>query len=471
MKTLVVEDDLIFCESLKRKLSGRRSFTLVHTLEDARKLLKKETFDLYLLDKYLKDHVDGTQLIPEIRRISPSSPILVLTSDDAGPSIQSALDLGATDYVNKSDQIYHELPGRILVAQHRILLEQRLSVVESSSSDDLESSLIGHSTPMRELRRRISELAQSDINVVIHGESGTGKELVAKALHQGQQSKSRPFVSLNCSSFNKDLVETELFGCVRGAYTGAHTDRPGRIEIAHGGVLFLDEIGELHLDVQPKLLRVLESGEYYRVGSNQIKISKPRIISATHRSLEKMVKEGLFREDLYYRIKIVTIETVPLRERLEDIPLLVHHFLLKIPGPPYTVSANALKALSEHTWSGNIRELKNTIEASLVFAKARGSKTVMTQDLLKSTHFRKHLVSHSSKVKPETPAAESPQAQMSYEDYVRKAKHDYLLHLAKENHFNVERIAEKLDIDRSSVYRRFNEAHLDIKRLQAESFK
>ncbi len=469
IKTLILEDELVFYDQIRLSLSEEDYvLTLVKSLSDARQAIQCDIYDLFLVDRYLENKEDTFEFIPELRKNSVSAPIIVFTHSSSTDSIQKALDFGATDYVVKTDSSYEELPGRIRVAKQRMKLEQNYLVDRVKTEKAIESSLVGTSPGMNELRKQISELASTSLNIVIEGESGTGKELVARALYQNAKNKTGPFITLNCSSFTKELIESELFGHVKGAFTGAAADKPGKIELAKNGDLFLDEIGELSLDIQPKLLRVLETGEFYRVGSNYLLNSKPRIISATHRSLEEMVKNGTFREDLYYRIKGEMIETLPLRNRLEDIPLIVRHFVNFLVGETFGISSECIKILQAHPWPGNIRELRNAIESAVAFAKGRDSKMITAQDLAKTTQFRKKTGLSKPAATPQSSEKPEDVTKVDYVEYMRQAQYRYLLETLKIYDFNADEAAEKLGISVPSVYRRCRDVGLTFKQIKRE---
>ncbi|MBN66751.1 MAG: nitrogen regulation protein NR(I) [Rickettsiales bacterium] len=307
---------------------------------------------------------NGLDVLPHITSTRPNLPIIVISAHNTLANAVRANELKAYDYIPKPfdlnlllDTVEKSLTQR---AESESILDGHLSA--SEITDTL--SLIGSSSAMQEVYRVLARLVHNDLTVVVHGESGTGKELVARALHSLGQRKDKPFVAINMGAIPRDLVESELFGHEKGAFTGAAVRKLGKFAEAHGGTLFLDEIGDMPLEAQTKLLRVLQQGEYMAVGSNRATKVDVRIICATHRDLKEQVANGEFREDLYYRLHVVPIQVPPLRERKEDIVSLTHHFLQKAAEkglPSKEINADALNALQHYGWPGNVRELENLI--------------------------------------------------------------------------------------------------------------
>lgn len=317
--------------------------------------------DIVVTDVVMPDG-NGLDLVPQIRKLRPEIPVIVMSAQNTLLTAVKANERGAFEYLPKPFDL-----SDLLDAVNRGLKQN----ANEESGDlplqdgDERLSLIGRSPAMQEVYRVIARLTGTDLAAMISGESGTGKELVAQALHGYSRRRHGPFIAVNMAAIPRELIESELFGHERGAFTGATQRYAGRFEQAHGGSLFMDEIGDMPMEAQTRLLRVLQEGEYTRVGGRNPIKADVRIISATHRDLGRLVSQGLFREDLFYRMNVVPIRLPPLRERLQDIPDLVRHFLAKSVEqglPQKTISAAALKRLQEHRWPGNIRELENLIQ-------------------------------------------------------------------------------------------------------------
>ncbi len=312
--------------------------------------------DLVITDVVLPDE-NGFDLIPRIKRIRPDLPVVVMSAQNTILTAIAAAEHGAFDYLPKP----FDLKELTAIVQRALAAPQKKR--DPAEADD-RLPIIGRSPAMQEIYRVIARLTQSDLTVTIIGESGTGKELVARALHDYGRRKRRSFVAVNMAAIPKELVESELFGHERGAFTGAINRGIGRFEQAEGGTLFLDEIGDMPLEAQTRLLRVLQQGEYTSVGGRTPIRTEVRIIAATNRDLRQLIQQGLFREDLYYRLNVVPLRLPPLRERVEDIPDLVRHFLRRAEEdglPAKRVDADALDLLKRHRWPGNVRELENLI--------------------------------------------------------------------------------------------------------------
>jgi len=317
--------------------------------------------DLVITDVIMPDE-NGLDLIPRIKKLRPELRIIVMSAQNTLLTAVKATERGAFEYLPKPFDI-KELVGVV----QRALSMPKSGNVEKGPADDEDYDrlpLIGRSPAMQEIYRTLARLMNTDLTVMINGESGTGKELVARALHEYGKRRNGPFVAINMAAIPRELIESELFGHEKGAFTGATTRSAGRFEQAEGGTLFLDEIGDMPPEAQTRLLRVLQEGEYTTVGGRTPIRANVRIVAATHRDLSVQIRQGLFREDLYYRLNVVPIRLPPLRERVEDIPELVNHFLNVAAQeglPPKTLDAKAIERLKQHRWPGNVRELENLI--------------------------------------------------------------------------------------------------------------
>jgi DNA-binding NtrC family response regulator len=369
---LILEDEAENLRSLTRALEkvGFKVHPFSDPVEGLRHLEEHGGIDLVVTDLRMPG-MDGMEVLRRIKRNDAALPVLLITAFGSVESAVEAMKVGADDYLAKPVDLY-ELRRRV-----QALVERRRLKVEV---DELKARLderygfehiIGSSPPMRELFEQIRMVAPTRATVLLHGESGTGKELIANAIHQNSDRKRARFLPINCAAIPATLMESELFGHEKGAFTGADRAHPGKFEQAHGGTLFLDEIGELNLDLQAKLLRVLEERVVTRVGGTQAIPVDVRIITATNRDLSRMAAEGRFREDLLYRLKVVELRIPPLRERREDIPLLSHAFAAQIAreyGKPVKgLSPGVIRALQEYAWPGNVRELKNVMERMVIF--------------------------------------------------------------------------------------------------------
>jgi two-component system response regulator PilR (NtrC family) len=370
IRILVVDDELSMREFLSILLEREGyNVTVAASAQEALRIMESALFDLVLSDVNMPG-LSGIELLASIKEKAPETAVLMLTAFSAADQAVEAMKLGAYDYVCKPFK-NEEIKQLIRNALEKQGLRRENSLLKEDASErDSFCGIIGKSRKMRELFDMIQKVAPSQSSVLILGESGTGKELVARSIHTCSPRKSKPFVAVNCGAIPENLIESELFGHKKGSFTGAVGDRPGLFEQAEGGTLLLDEIGELPLLMQTKLLRVLQEREFKRVGDAQTRKTDVRIICASNRNLEALVAAGSFREDLYYRINVVQLLLPPLRERIEDIPLLAEYFCRKFQTggrpSPATITPSALKVLMNNPFPGNIRELENCIERSLI---------------------------------------------------------------------------------------------------------
>ncbi len=322
--------------------------------------------DAILLDLRLPG-MDGLQAIGKFREATPRSKILLITAHGTTAAAIEAVKRGAYDFLHKPIE-----PEAARIALDRALEAGRLAkeVVRLKQSSEPPEALVGKSPAMQSLYKRIGGFAESDVSVLIRGESGTGKEFVAQTIHGHSARADRPFEPIHCAAVPETLLEAEMFGHEKGAYTGASTARPGRFELADGGTIFLDEVGDIPASIQVKLLRFLETHEVERLGGREKKILDVRILSATNQDLESRMSQGAFREDLYYRLNGATLEVPPLRDRGDDLPLLVEHFLRR-SGSAAAVSRAAMESLQRYPWPGNVRELKHAVEHAAVLSRGQ----------------------------------------------------------------------------------------------------
>ncbi len=378
---LVVEDDEVFSQLLTMHLEDLDHKPLVaHTLQQAREHLHNITPDAVLLDQQLPDGY-GMDLLREIKADKDAPPVIMVTGVSDNALVIEAMKAGAYDFVRKPmDEL--ELDTTLSNALHSHRLSRKVHAISQAADYEVDiDQIVGKSPGITRLLKTIGSVADSRASILITGESGTGKEIVARAIHHHSE-RSGLFLPVNCSAIVENLLESELFGHEKGSFTGADRRKPGKFELASDGTLFLDELGELPLNLQAKLLRVLQEGTYERVGGTQTLHTSARIVTATNRDLETMVKEGRFREDLYYRLNVVNICLPPLRERMEDLPLLTEHLLRKINQRLHTqvkaISEAAWKSMQTYQWPGNVRELENILTRATVLCRDE----TITPDLL-----------------------------------------------------------------------------------------
>lgn len=355
---------------------------------EAMAAISAQPFDILICDIRLPK-VDGLTIFRRMKRVAPNTDVVLITAYAAVPDAVAALKEGAADYITKPFTIDELIERLCRLEKQRSManaFERARQTMREASSPGLGSAatstsgssqaetrrnLVGRSPAMLRLLEQVETFATSDAPVLISGESGTGKELVAEILHEWSTRKDKPFVVLHCAAFPETLIEAELFGFEKGAFTGAVKAREGRFKAAHGGTLFLDEVAEIPLSVQAKLLRVLQTGFIEPLGTNQSLHVDVRIISATHRDLQRMIQQGQFREDLYYRLNVLDVEVPALRERRADIPMLVQHFFERFcGGKEITITPRALAALADYPFPGNVRELEHSVQRAIVLARS-----------------------------------------------------------------------------------------------------
>ncbi|UYO00348.1 MAG: nitrogen regulation protein NR(I) [Devosia sp.] len=337
--------------------------------------------DILITDVAMPDG-NAFEVMPKIKKLRPDLPMIVMSAQNTFMTAIRASEVGAYEYLPKPFDI-----TEVLSVVARALADAKKPTTADRKSEEAGETmpLVGRSTAMQDIYRALARLMQTDLTVMITGESGTGKELVARALHDFGKRRNGPFVAINMAAIPRDLIEAELFGHEKGAFTGANTRSSGRFEQAEGGTLFLDEIGDMPMDAQTRLLRVLQEGEYTMVGGRSAIKTNVRIVAATHRDLSQMIRQGLFREDLYYRLNVVPIRLPPLRERIDDIADLVQHFLrdaLREGEPMKSVSPEAIRLMQNYSWPGNIRELENLVRRlSALYADEQISVEIVQNEL------------------------------------------------------------------------------------------
>ena len=449
-RVLIVEDEA----GIRLALTGllRREGYEVLQCErgaDALARLDAEAFDFVLTDLALGEGPSGLDVLRFAKQRQPETPVVMITAHGNEKIAVEAMKLGADDYVPKpfdNDEI--RLVVRRALERTRLARENR-ELRARIERDFGMGNLVGRGAAMRHVFETIRKVAETDLTVLVRGESGTGKELVAQALHEASARRAGPFVAVNCAAINRELVESELFGHEKGAFTGADARRIGRFEAAHGGTIFLDEIGDMAPDTQAKVLRVLQERTFERVGGAKPIQVDVRVVAATHRDLEKDVAARRFREDLYYRLKVVEIPLPPLRERAEDLPALAERFLAEVAGrlgrPRKRLGPSALAALARHGWPGNVRELRNVLEQAAVLA---ASDEIEAGD--------RRLAGPA--------AATGANGELPFADAKRQAvegfERDFLLRALRANGGNVSRTAEAIGMVRQSLQLKIRELGL-----------
>ena len=370
VRVLVVDNDIVHARTMGEALSrSGRDVTVVGSGSEGGKRLEQESFDVVVTDLMMND-IGGLEILARAKKASDETEVIVVTGHGTIPSAVLAMQQGAFTYLQKPLDLGHLRAAVDKASEGVRLRRQNLELHRRLDEKFGFEGVVGSSPQMLALIERLKRIAPTDATVLIQGATGTGKELVAQAIHQNSPRKHKPFVALNCAALSENILESELFGHVRGAFTDASADRVGKFEYANGGTLFLDEVGDMPMATQIKLLRVLESGEITRVGSNTPLKVNVRILSATNRNLEEAIVSGAFRSDLYHRLKVVTIAIPTLQERAGDIPLLIEHFVkqfAKRHGKTIKgMSVAARVKLGSYPWPGNVRQLRNVIESMVV---------------------------------------------------------------------------------------------------------
>ena len=370
---LVIDDDAEVRYSLNRVLSSQRyKVQEAASGEEGVAAVKRQPPDVVLLDNRMTG-ISGLETLQHIRAANPKQLVILMTAYGTAQTAIEAMKYGAFDYVVKP----FDPPKLLALVENALRTQADIrsagGVQPVINSDEHKEGIVGSSGPMQQVFKVIGQVATSDVTVMITGESGTGKELVARSIHRHSHRSARPFVAVNCSAIPENLIESELFGHERGSFTGATAQRLGKFEVCDGGTIFLDEIGDMTPTTQTKILRVLQEGEIQRVGSSETIKVNVRVLAATNKNLETLVKDKEFREDLYYRLNVVRLRLPPLRERVEDVPQIVDFFLQSLAKAKKTkarkVSPEALAILCRHSWPGNVRELENMIYRSAVIAQ------------------------------------------------------------------------------------------------------
>jgi DNA-binding NtrC family response regulator len=463
---LVVDDEPALLRALEALLRrGGHNVVALDNPITALQRLAAEDFDVAILDIKMPQ-LSGLELLNAVKHRRPEVEVIIMTGHATVETALQALKMGAYDYLTKPFDDVELVSRAVAKAAERKALYDRTRQLETQLRERVGAAadgLVGNSAPIREVTRMIEAVAYSAATVLITGESGTGKELVARALHSRSPRKSHPFVALNCGALTETLLESELFGHVKGSFTGAQRDQKGLFDAADGGTIFLDEIGDIPPATQVRLLRVLQEGEFKRVGAAESIKVDVRVIAATHRDLPKLVKSGRFREDLFYRLNVINLGLPPLRDRVEDVALLAHHFLRrytdrlgkKVKG----ISGEAMELLGGYRWPGNVRELENAIERAVVLCRG---------DSIGAADLPPAITGRSAPLVREAPAGgdEAAWLTQSYaaakEQALRRFEKGYVDALMKACDNNISAAARKAGMDRSNFKRVLRKYRSDI---------
>jgi DNA-binding NtrC family response regulator len=455
---LVVDDDKAFRVATKTLLEDAGyQVSLATNAMEALSFLEQESVDLLLTDMVM-EKMNGVELIKNVRRRSPDLLVIMVTGFGSISNAVEAMYHGATDYLTKPCN-NTELLLKIRKALDSQQKDRELKILrEELSSTYSFGSIITRSEKMKDILRQVRQVADTDVTVLIQGESGTGKELIAHALHFNSTRAAGPFIVVNCSAIPENLLESELFGYEKGAFTGATKQKSGKFEDAHKGTLFLDEIGDISPSVQTKLLRVLQEKKFERVGGNTPLSVDTRVVAATNRNLEMMIRQGDFREDLYYRLSVFPITLPPLRERLEDVPLLAEHFIERhadlAGGRVKFLAPGVISDMMNYSWRGNIREVENLLKRAII----KTSGDTITAIELPTGEER-------VPAQPSTEPAQAVNLNTPFKDYLstitRDAEEKYLLRMLRLYKGNINQIAKLMDVDRKTIYRKMAEYSIE----------
>jgi DNA-binding NtrC family response regulator len=443
----VVDDQELYRRAIQRILA--RSGHQVSTARDAGEamgVVTSEALDLVMCDVQMPG-ISGLELVRQVHELHPELPCIVITGYGSPESSVEALRAGAFWYLEKPfEHAHHDVLRRLVdqaIEHGRLKTENRLLQSQLHSRYRFEN-VVGASGALKSVLDVVEKVADTDSTVLVTGESGTGKELVARALHYNSRRAERPFVTVNCGAIPEELLESELFGHVRGAFTNAVSHREGRFALAHGGTIFLDEIGDMSPNLQVKLLRVLQDRTFEPVGSSKTQRVDVRVLAATNQDLRRAIEEKRFREDLYYRLNVIPIEMPPLRARRDDVPLLVHHFLDALAREkstgPCSVSPAAMARLAAYDWPGNVRELENLVERLVIL---RGEGEIDVDDLPPELRETRPAVA--------TTAPEVPAEGLSFNEVVEQLETDLIRQALERTHWNKNRAAQLLGLNRTTL--------------------
>ena len=460
---LIVDDEQNISRTVSQGLRLRGYQTLTASRgEEALELCTSQSIDLVLLD-ILMPGIGGIETLRRLMQIRPELDVVMISAQTEIQTALKTIELGARRYLSKTagiDEIVHTIEPYLELS--------RLSRENAALKDQIGTSdeMIGESVLIEHLRSQIRQVASSNLGVLITGENGTGKQLVANAIHEQSERNRKPLFYLNCAALPEELIESELFGHERGAFTSAATQRQGKFELANGSTLFLDEIGDMSSKAQAKVLHVLEHGEFERVGGSDTLHVDVRLVAATNKDLEKEIEKGSFREDLYYRLNVVPINVPPLQNRLDDLPLLVKYFAEQFhqssAQPPKVIAHDAIQVMQSYNWPGNIRELKNIVERLLIMVNR---DIILADDVRDVLPIPRDSVTSASETPPVTTSIQrlqvaSLQAGKGLQELVEEAEAKLILDALEANSWNIKQTAEQLKIERSNFYKKLTKYNI-----------
>lgn len=449
---LIVDDEMSIRKSLEGILNDEGFQTsFAASGEECLDIIQEENPDLVLLDIWMPG-IDGLETLERIKEMRPQQLIIMMSGHGTIETAVKATRMGAYDFIEKPlslEKILLSIQNAMKIGQ---LVAENKALKEKIGRD---YQMIGHSPAISQLKKQIQLAAPSSGWVLITGENGTGKELVARALHQQSTRMDKPFIEVNCAAIPEELIESELFGHEKGAFTGATAARKGKFDLANSGTLFLDEIGDMSLKTQAKILRILQEHKFERVGGNKTIEVDVRVIAATNKNLQEEIKAGNFREDLFFRLNVLPFSVPPLRQRKEDIPLLCEHFLQyfcsKESREIKSLSDDAVQALLAYDWPGNVRELKNLIERMVIMTPGRD---IMLSDL-------PHVIHQSNQTAQSTEIEIMDTLPDSYREAKEIFEKQFLIEKLKKNNWNVSRTAEEIGLERSNLHRKIKSYEIE----------
>jgi two-component system NtrC family response regulator len=445
---LVVDDELIVCRSVKKILEkDGHNIAMAQRGRDALDLVDNKPFDMLIVDLKMPE-MDGIEVLTRVKEKYPDIMVIMITGYATVETAVKAMKMGAFDYIPKPFS-----PDELSITVEKALETSRLrnenSTLKRQLKGDRFPGIIGSSAGMIEVFSLVEKVAPTSATVMITGESGTGKELIARAIHDLSKRFDKRFVAVDCGAFSSELLKSELFGHTKGAFTGAIATKKGLFDVANGGTIFFDEIANMDLEIQSMILRVLQEREFTPLGGTEPRKVNVRVISATNRDLQRMVDEGNFREDLFYRLYVVPVLLPPLRERKEDIPSLVFHFLRQFSPQKdehQGIASDALKKLIDHTWPGNVRELENAIQSALVLSAGDrielGHLPVFHESEEDGTPFRV----------PETNDELKKMKQKMRQEAVERLEKSFVMHALNQNDWNITRASESVGMQRTNFH-------------------
>lgn len=438
---LIIDDEKNIRRSLDMILTGEKyKVQTAETGKEGIAACKKAGYDLVFLDLLLPD-INGIEVLKEIKKVRENIVVVMMSGHGTIENAVESLKFGAYDFIEKpltKEKVLVETKNAL---EHSTLKEENRKLRQKISG---KYEIIGSTPEIRDIKEQILKIAATNVRVLVLGESGTGKELVARAVHSNSSRKDHPFIQINCAAIPEELIESELFGSVKGAYTGSVSDREGKFSLADKGTLFLDEIGDMSVRVQAKVLRVLQEGEFEKVGGEKTVKVDVRVLAATNKDLKEGVANGTFREDLYFRLNVVPIMVPPLRKRSEDIPVLVQHFIREYCSDNgfkvKKISPEAMKILSNYDWPGNIRELRNIIERIII----------MSGEEIEESDIPGHLTNR------EPVFSRKVNFGKSLKEVKEEVEREYISYMLEKNEWNISKASRDLGIERTNLHKKIN---------------